>query len=41
MNDMLDPKSETTKQFESSGLMSDTPAYLERYEAEGIKKLRR
>ena len=40
MNDMLDPKSETTKQFES-GLMSDTPAYLERYEAEGIKKLRR
>ena len=40
MNDMLDPKSETTKQFES-GLMSDTPAYLERYETEGIKKLRR
>ena len=40
MNDMLDPTSETTKQFES-GLMSDTPAYLERYEAEGIKKLRR
>ena len=40
MNDMLDPKSETTKQFES-GLMGDTPAYLERYEAEGIKKLRR
>ena len=40
MNDMLDPKSETTKQFES-GLMSDTPEYLERYEAEGIKKLRR
>ena len=24
-----------------SGLMSDTPEYLERYEAEGIKKLRR
>ena len=24
-----------------SGLMSDTPQYLERYEAEGIKKLRR
>ena len=40
MNDMLDSKSETTKRFES-GLMSDTPAYLERYEAEGIKKLRR
>ena len=28
------------KRFDN-GLMSDTPAYLERYEAEGIKKLRR
>ena len=47
LSSLYNEKSETlagnrdrAKRFDN-GLMGDTPAYLERYEAEGIKKLRR
>ena len=40
VSDVIDPHTKEAKNL-NSGLMSDTPEYLERYEAEGIKKLRR
>ncbi len=40
VSDVIDPHTKEAKNL-NSGLMSDTPEYLEQFEAEGIRNLRR
>ena len=40
VSDVIDPHTKDAKNL-NSGLMSDTPEYLEQFEAEGIRNLRR